>query len=180
MADLNDLQLIKKISEGDSKSFESLMMKYQNLIYGYNMKMLKNKEKAEDITQETWVKVIKNASGFKPTGQVRSWILSISRNLVIDHFRQSKKWVDLDDEKWESFEDTQEDIESLFSSQERSDSLKKAFDELNENQRIILSMILIEELSQSEVSVKLGMSVGAVKASLFRSREQLKKSMGAL
>lgn len=178
MGNSEDLHLIKNISQGDSKSFESLMLKYQKLVYGFNMKMLKNKEIAEDITQETWVKLVRNAHQFKPTGSVKSWVLSISRNLVIDHFRQTKKWMDLDDEKWDSIADTQSDIEELFALQERSEALKSAFDELSENQKIILSMILIEELNQSEVSVKLGISVGAVKASLFRAREQLRKTMG--
>lgn len=178
MANDEDLQFIENISKGDSKSFESLMLKYQKLVYGYNMKMLKNKQKAEDVTQETWMRVIKNAQNFKPMGSVKSWVLSIARNLVIDEFRQSKKWVDLDDEKWDLFEDTQPDLVNLFIANERSEALKIAFDGLPENQKIILSMILIEELSQSEVSVKLGLSVGAVKASLFRSRDYLKKTIG--
>lgn len=141
------------------------------------MKMLKNKQKAEDITQETWMKVIRNSKNFKPTGSVKSWILTIARNLVVDEFRQAKKWVDLSDEKWEAVEDPQSDIENLFVNNERNESLKAAFDTLTENQRVILSMILVEELSQSEISVKLGISIGAVKAVLFRAREQLKKTM---
>ena len=179
MANSEDQKFINDISKGNTKSFEALMLKYQKLIYGYNMKMLKNKELAEDITQETWIKVVKNSSSFKPVGSVRSWILSISRNLVIDHFRQAKKWIELDDEKWDLIEDTQGDIENIFTVHERSEALKIAFDTLPENQKIILSMILVEELNQSEVSQKLGLSVGAVKASLFRAREHLKKSMGA-
>lgn len=179
MANEQDLVLIKKISEGDSKSFESLMIKYQKLVFGYSVKMLKNRQKAEDVTQEAWMRVIKNSQHFKQTGSVKAWILSIARNLIIDEFRQNKKWIDLDDEKWESIEDPQIDLETLFSDQQREKALNLAFEELPENQKIILSMVLLEELNQSEVAVKLGMSVGAVKASLFRSREQLKKAMGA-
>ncbi len=178
MANDQDLILIKLISEGDSKSFESLMLKYQKLVYGYSFKMLKDKQKAEDVTQEAWMRVIKNSQNFKQTGSVKAWILSITRNLVIDEFRQSKKWVELEDEKWDAIEDTQSDLESLFAEHERGEALKAAFEGLAENQKIILSMVLIEELNQSEVAVKLGISVGAVKASLFRARESLKKALG--
>ena len=180
MANNEDLQLIEKISKGDSKSFESLMLKYQKLVHGYSMKMLKNVQKAEDVTQETWMRVINHSQNFKPTGSVKSWILSIARNLTIDEFRNNKRWIDLDDEKWDAIEDTQSDIENIFNTHERSEALKLAFETLPENQRVILSMILIEELNQSEVSIKLGISVGAVKASLFRAREQLKRAMGVL
>lgn len=180
MANEQDLVLIKRISEGDSKSFESLMLKYQKLVFGYSVKMLKNKQKAEDITQEAWMRVIKNSQNFKQTGSVKAWILSITRNLVVDEFRQNKKWIDLDDENWAAIEDPQDDLEKMFSDGERYAALTKAFSELPENQKIILSMILIEEMNQSEVAVKLGISVGAVKTSLFRAREQLKKNLEGL
>jgi RNA polymerase sigma factor (sigma-70 family) len=96
---------------------------------------------------------------------------------VIDEFRSQKKWTDLDDAEWNSIEDTQEDIESLFQSNEKNEQFKLAFSELPENQRVVLTMVLVEELSQSEVAVKLNTSVGAVKASLFRARETLKKKV---
>lgn len=177
MSNEQDQQILNKIAKGDSKSFESLLLKYQDLVYGYCMKMLKDKQKAEDCTQETWMKVIRNANQYKPTGSVKSWIMSISRNLVIDEFRSQKKWTDLDDAEWNSIEDTQEDIESLFQSNQKNDQFKQAFSELPENQRVVLTMVLVEELSQSEVAVKLNTSVGAVKASLFRARETLKKKV---
>lgn len=177
MSNEQDQQILNKVANGDSKSFESLLHKYQDLVYGYCMKMLKDKSKAEDCTQETWMKVIRNAHQYKPTGSVKSWIMSISRNLVIDEFRSQKKWTDLDEAQWNSIEDTQEDIESLFQSNQKNEQFKEAFSELPENQKIVLTMVLVEELSQSEVAVKLQTSVGAVKASLFRARESLKKKV---
>lgn len=180
MANVEDLKLMIGIAGGDSKCFESLMVKYQKLVFGYSVKMLKNKQKAEDVTQEAWMRVIKNSQNFSPTGSVKAWILSITRNLVIDEFRHSKKWVDLDDENWAAIEDPQRDLEDLFSEAERHTALTQAFADLPENQKIILSMVLVEELNQSEVAVKLGISVGAVKASLFRAREQLKKILGGV
>ena len=177
MSNENDQQILNKVANGDSKSFESLLLKYQDLVFGYCMKMLKDKQKAEDCTQETWMKVIRNANQYKPTGSVKSWIMSISRNLIIDEFRSQKKWTDLDDAEWNSIEDTQEDIETLFEANQKNEQFKQAFSELPENQKVVLTMVLVEELSQSEVAVKLSTSVGAVKASLFRARETLKKKV---
>lgn len=177
MSNEQDQQILNKVANGDSKSFESLLLKYQDLVYGYCMKMLKDKQKAEDCTQETWMKVIRNAHQYKPTGTVKSWVMSICRNLIIDEFRSQKKWTDLDEAEWNSIEDTQENIESLFQSNEKNEQFKEAFEELPENQKIVLTMILVEELSQSEVAVKLNTSIGAVKASLFRAREALKKKV---
>ena len=177
MSNKNDQQILNKIANGDSKKFESLLLKYQDLVFGYCMKMLNDKQKAEDCTQETWMRVIRNANQYKPTGSVKSWILSISRNLVIDDFRSQKKWIDLDEADWSSIQDPQEDVESLFEFNQKNEQFKQAFSELPENQKVVLTMVLIEELSQSEVAVKLSTSVGAVKASLFRARETLKKKV---
>jgi RNA polymerase sigma-70 factor (ECF subfamily) len=175
-----DQQILNKIANGDSKSFESLLLKYQDLVYGYCLKMLKDKQKAEDCTQEAWMKIIRNAHQYKPTGSVKSWIMSIARNLVIDEFRSQKRWADLDDADWNSIEDTQEDMESLFVENQKNEKFKQAFSELPENQKVVLTMILVEELSQSEVAVKLNTTVGAVKAGLFRAREALKKKVREL
>ena len=173
----DDLQLLKKIAERDSGAFEVLLNKYQNLIYGFCYKMLKDRQRAEDVTQETWLKVVLNAESFRPTGSVRSWILSIARNLVIDDFRSRKRWTDISEEAWASIDDPQQNIEKLFSDHESNELLNQAFAELPENQKVVLTMVLVEELSQSEVAAKLGTSVGAVKATLFRARENLRKSI---
>ena len=175
MSNDQDQQILAKIAEGELKSFEVLLLKYQDLVFGYSLKMLKNKEKAEDMTQETWMKVVRNAHQYRPTGSVKSWIMSIARNLIIDDFRASKKWKDLDDAEWNSIEDTQADIEKMFDESQKYDWFKSAFDELVENQKLVLTMILVEELSQAEVAAKLNTSVGAVKAALFRARESLRK-----
>lgn len=175
-----DQQILNKIANGDSKSFESLLLKYQDLVYGCCLKMLKDKQKAEDCTQEVWMKIIRNAHQYKPTGSVKSWIMSIARNIVIDEFRSQKRWTELDDADWNSIEDTQEDMESLFAENQKNERFKQAFSELPENQKVVLTMILVEELSQSEVAVKLNTTVGAVKAGLFRAREALKKKVRAV
>ena len=161
-----DWQILINISNGDSKSFLLLFNKFQNLVYGYCMKIIKNKEKSEEITQETWLRVIKNSKNYKPTAPVKSWIMSIARNLIIDDFRANKKWIELSDEAWDSIEDTHEDLEQLFLNNQNNNRMQEAFAELPENQKVILSMVLVEDLSQSEVAIKLNTSVGAVKASL--------------
>ena len=68
MSDDQDKQILIKIAKGDSKSFSILFEKYQNLVYGYSMKMLKDKQKAEDVTQEAWLRVVRNAEKYQPTG----------------------------------------------------------------------------------------------------------------
>ena len=64
MANDQDLKLMIGIAGGDSKCFESLMLKYQKLVFGYSLKMLKNIQKDEDVTQEAWMRVIKNSQNF--------------------------------------------------------------------------------------------------------------------
>ena len=103
MKQITDQDLIKKIAKGDSKAFESLFNKYGDLVYGVSCKLIKDRAKAEDMTQTTWIKVLTESKNFTADytskNSVKAWIMKINRNLIIDQFRSEKKWnsVDIDE-----------------------------------------------------------------------------------
>ena len=72
MSVTEDQQLLSQIAKGNSKAFGLLLEKYQDLVYGLSLKMVKDQSVAEDMTQETWMKVIKNADRYSPIGSVKS------------------------------------------------------------------------------------------------------------
>lgn len=172
-----DYELIKLIAKGDSKAFESLLAKYEDLVFGLSMKLVKDRSKAEDMTQETWMKVIKNAAKYSPIGSVKSWILQINRNLIMDHFREQKKWKDSDDIEDHEISDDSLDVSENIDSDEKQKSFQVAFANLDERQKIVLTMVIVEELSYSEIAQKLGLSVGAIKTIVFRAKNELKEKL---
>lgn len=170
-----DQELIKKIAKGDKQSFAILLEKYEDLIFSVSMKMIRDRIKAEDMTQETWMKVIKFSASYSPIGSVKSWILQMNRNLIIDHFREQKKWAYLEDIECIELSDERLDPFELIESEEQRKRLQQAFSGLDEREKMVLTMVIVEELSYSEIAQNLCLSVGAIKTIMFRAKNNLKE-----
>ncbi len=89
---LNDNELVQRFIEGDQESLEILILRHKSRVFSYIVLIVKNQELAEDIFQETFIKVIRSLKKGRYTenGKFISWVLRISHNLIIDHFRKEK------------------------------------------------------------------------------------------
>jgi RNA polymerase sigma-70 factor (ECF subfamily) len=90
MENLGDLKLIKQYLAGDEKSLDVLVKRYLKIIYGYSYRNVGNSADAEDITQETFLKVWKNIKKFDQSKSFKSWIFTIAKNTSIDYLRKKK------------------------------------------------------------------------------------------
>ena len=163
-----DQDLIKKIAKGDSKAFESLFNKYGDLVYGVSCKLINDRVKAEDMTQTTWIKVLTESKN-----SVKAWIMKINRNLIIDQFRSEKKWnsVDIDDTP-ELSDDHEIQIDQMISI-EQKDKFTKLFAQLDEREKIVLTMVMVDERNYAEIARELNISVGGIKTIVFRAKTKL-------
>jgi len=89
---LDDNELVQRFIEGDQESLEILVLRHKSRVFSYIVLIVKNQELAEDIFQETFIKVIRSLKKGRYTenGKFISWVLRISHNLIIDHFRKEK------------------------------------------------------------------------------------------
>lgn len=89
---LNDNELVQRFISGDQNALEILIHRHKNRVFSYILLIVKKQELAEDIFQETFIKVIRSLKKGKYTdnGKFISWVLRISHNLIIDHFRKEK------------------------------------------------------------------------------------------
>jgi len=88
----SDNELVQRFINGDQNSLETLVLRHKSRVYSYILLIVKNQELAEDIFQETFIKVIRSLKKRKyvENGKFISWVLRISHNLIIDHFRKEK------------------------------------------------------------------------------------------
>ena len=176
---MEDIELLKKISNGDSKAFESLMKKHQNAVYGLSLRILGASMLAEENVQETWIRVVRSAGTFQQQekASVLSWILKITKNLALN-ILDKRGWEDqLSDEKENQISDSAEDISTTLQKAEDMKALKKAIDSLPDRQRVVLVLWMHEEKSYSELAVEMGININAVKVLLFRAKENLEKAL---
>ena len=111
---MNDQELVQAYIKGDQSAIELLITRHRSKVYTYILLTIKNQQLAEDLFQETFIKVIQSLRGgkYKDNGRFLSWVIRIAHNLIIDHFRKEKQMNSV------SNDDTEVD---LFNSRKFSD-----------------------------------------------------------
>ena len=180
-----DFEAIRRVLEGDNSAFRLLQKKYKRIISSLIRRMIKNEDDVDDLTQETFIKAYNALPSFKFCYSFSSWIYKIASNTCIDFLRKKRfKTVSLDqpigDPEEENFLEIEDssyipDIRVL--SEERKKALVDAIEKLPENYRIIIKLRHEEELDYSEISIRLNIPLGTVKAHLFRARKILYDSL---
>jgi RNA polymerase sigma-70 factor (ECF subfamily) len=163
-----------------------LYREYYPKIVGY-LRRLVGETEAEDVAQETFVKISRTLDGFRGESQLSTWIYRIATNTAMDHHRrpsaiQSARQASGAAEGEESYEKSVVDDaplhDTLLIRKDMNECIRGLVNGLPENYRIVLTLADLEELSNAEIADVLGLSLDAVKIRLHRARLQLKKSMG--
>lgn len=172
--DKEDEGLIEKAKAGDTASFEALVKKYQEKIYGLaNYVCLGLKSEADDVYQETFISAFKNIAKFKGKSGFGTWLYRIAANNCWMRHRKKKS------EKHVSLEDIH-GLEDLAHTEELrrkelSESVTRALGRLSVDHRLAITLADIQGLSMEESAKVLKISVPAFKTRLFRARAALKK-----
>lgn len=174
--------LISEILSGNIQKFQSIIEKYHKKILNYFYRWTGNKEDAEDLTQEFFLKVFNNLKNYKPLFKFTTWIYKIAYNLAIDFKRKKRSHLSFDGESKEEkiiseiIENNEyEKITNASEQLEMQEKIKIALLNLPENQREAIILKIFEEKNYKEISEIMDISKSAVESLLFRARENLKK-----
>jgi RNA polymerase sigma-70 factor (ECF subfamily) len=163
---MTDEELVVSYYEGNNTAFDCLLERHNSSLFNYIYFIVKNKELAEDVFQETFIKAITmiQQGRYTETGKFRAWITRIAHNLIIDHFRQKKNentvsndTVSVDLLNNASLCDRT--IEDLLVQNQILADVRKLITQLPENQREVLEMRYYQDLSFKEISEITGVSI---------------------
>lgn len=188
---LADDVLVAYYSEGNNNAFDVLLTRHQAKVYNYILQMVKDRNLADDIFQETFVKAITTIKQgrYAEAGKFSAWVCRIARNLIIDNFRQEKveATVSTDDSNFDVLnrkdlsEDTIEDM--LIDSQIQAD-VRRIVKQLPESQREVLIMRYYKGLSFKEIADITGVSIntalGRMRYAILNLRRIAKENRIAL
>ena len=183
---LSDQELIKNYRSGDSDSLEHLILRHQEKVTSYVLNVVKNRHLADDIVQDTFLKVINTirSGAYKEEGKFIQWVMRIAHNLMIDYFRRQKKFPIA--ELGEGM-----DIFSTLPLQDRSvedaiiyeqilTDVKRMLKYLPEEQRRVVEMRLYEDLSFKEIAeitkVSINTALGRMRYALINLRKIAKEN----
>jgi len=185
-AGIDESVLVAQAKEGDTRAFGELVRRYEGKIFRLAQHVTQNREDAEDVLQETFMKAYEHLDQFKGDSKFYTWVVRIAVNQALMKLRRRKtdKSVSLD-EQIDTGEDTVvreiaawgEDPEEQFSREELGEILDTAIQSLEPPYRSVFVLRDIEELSTEETAEALGLSVPAVKSRLLRARLQLRERL---
>ncbi len=173
---------MKLLTEGSKsgeskKAFRLLFDRHGGLVLGYCTRLLTDRSLAEDVAQDVWMKVLKNASTYESRNQLRPWLLTIARNTSLNILRSRKSWVELDvendDASIEQNRTMDADVLTNLIAKGQAVSIRAQIDALPTAQRTALSLLTIENLTYEEIAAAMTLSVGAVKTHIHRGRQTL-------
>ena len=185
-AGMDETALVAQAREGDAGAFGELVRRYEGKIFRLAQHVTQNREDAEDVLQETFMKAYEHLDQFQGNSKFYTWIVRIAVNQALMKLRRRKtdKSVSLDD-TIDTGEDTivreiaawDEDPEQRFSREELGGILDSAIQSLEPPYRSVFVLRDIEELSTEETAEVLSLSVPAVKSRLLRARLQLREKL---
>ncbi|HEY4258216.1 MAG TPA: sigma-70 family RNA polymerase sigma factor [Candidatus Udaeobacter sp.] len=181
--DAEDVRLMRQVGRGDTSAFEQLIEKHQALVAGTVARMLGSNSDVEDIAQQVFIRVWKSARRYVPRAKFTTWLLKITRNLVFNELRRTKRHahVPLQSEPGAEDPPLKDEMnpapDASLLELELQRTIEEAILQLPETQRLALVLRRYEQLSYEQIAEILDLSVPAVKSVLFRARSELRSRL---
>ncbi|WP_424378550.1 RNA polymerase sigma factor [Muriicola sp.] len=175
MTQLEDSDLVSKTLQGDMKAFEVLVNRYKHMVFTLACRLLRNKEDAEEVAQDTFVKAFKALDAYAGDAKFSTWLYKIAYHHSLDHLRKKKRvlnTVSIDLNKPVALQVMNNVLEQL-EQQDRSRLVKAAIDRLSEEDAAIVTLFYFEDLSIREIAEIVLLSPQTIKVRLYRGRKQL-------
>ena len=166
---------IRRILEGDIEVFSLLVSKYQNLVFTICSRVFDNKEEAEDIAQESFIKCYQSLKQFKGESKFSSWPYTITYNTCMNHLKYKKRQTSVEDIANVADQDIieQDHIFAKLEQKEQTNLIQQALSKLELDEQMIIQLYYYEELPIKEISNILSLKIENIKIKLFRSRKKL-------
>lgn len=162
--------LIKRLANGDKDAMAELYTQTRSAVYGFSLSITKNGADAEDVLQDTYIKVWSASRSYNAKGTPMSWLLTIAKNLSLMKIRQRGKLQQLEPDEWESIaaEDTLGDVDDRH-------LLEAALNLLSDDERQIIMLHAVSGLKHREIASLLDMVLPTVLSKYHRALKKLRK-----
>ncbi len=189
LANLPDADVVALALEGRDSAHRELIKRYERPVFSLVFRMVGNRELAEDLTQDTFVKVLSHLERYRSDFKFSSWIFKIANNVAIDHLR--KKQLDTISIDGSPYSETPDDVESSrfdiaddaedaldeIEARELGSSIERAIAGLRPEYRACILLRHVEDRSYEEIAAALDLPLGTVKTYIHRARHQLREAL---
>jgi len=175
-----DVVLIESVKKGDTQAFRQLVDKYKDVSLSLACSILKDKEKAEDVLQDAFMKVFQKANGFKHQSAFSSWLYRIVVNTAYNELKRNKSYSDLDDlNSTESLANDKTAIQYL-KEEEQKTYVILALNRLKPDEALVLRLFYLCDMSLKEVQEITNFTSSKIKVDLHRGRKNMEMALRGL
>jgi RNA polymerase sigma-70 factor (ECF subfamily) len=174
--DVAETRLVERLRAGEAAALEELYVGYRKPIFGFLVRLARDRHVAEDLFQNTWVKVSKSAARLREDTQLKAWVFTIARN----EFRSYQRWQMVDVTRLFLFQRDQGEPDRAPHENMALAGIERGLAELGASDREVLLLVCAEGMEQEEAAKVLGISHAALRQRLGRARARLKDAMSRL
>lgn len=173
-----DRYYINKVLEGDVQAFSYLVDKYKDMTYTLAFRILKNRENAEEVAQDAFLKVYQNLGKFRSKSKFSTWLYRIVYNTAISKVRvKQKSTISIEDEKFYEIGDDEHDVNKSFDIENNKMILQRLLSKLDESDRALITLYYLDECKISEISEITGYNSSNIKVKLHRTRKKMQEEL---
>lgn len=180
MTSQNDLQCIRRIKAGDVRAFSEIVSRYQSKIFNIVYRIVENREDAEDLTQEIFVRIYKSIGKFREESELSTWIYRIAYNTTLSEFRKKRLVFTSIDDVQPLSEDSTDVVFEDREGEKQIELLEQALSKLSPEEVFLITLFYMEEKAISEIADVSDLTVSNVKVKLHRIRRKLAAGMEEL
>jgi RNA polymerase sigma factor (sigma-70 family) len=174
-----DIEPVRRCLAGDSAAFAGILEKYQDRIYSFALRLLKDPQAAEDAAQEAFVKAFRGLSSYNPAYPFSSWLFRIAHNACMDVLRAGNRTVSMDEEDFSDLPDPALGVEDSVAASLDSARIEALLASLPPLYSEVLLLQYREDMGPAEIARVINAPEGTVKARLFRARALVKTKLAA-
>ncbi len=174
-----DIELARRCLEGDSSAFSGLLEAYQDRVYSFALRLLRDPASAEDAAQEAFVKAFRGLASYNSAYPFSSWLFRIAHNACMDALRARNRTVSMDIEDFPDLPDPAQGVEDSVADSLDSARIEALLASLPPLYSEVLLLTYREDMGPAEIARVIGAPEGTVKARLFRARGLIRAKLAA-
>ena len=174
----DDRQLITRIGDWDQSAVRALLGRHQLRVYRFVLRIVRREAVAEEVTNEVFLEVWRNAGNYEGRSAVGTWLLSIAHNRAVSSLRRRRE-DELDEETAGAMPDDGDDPEVSLQKLDKAAQLRRCIEQLSAEHRTIIDLVYYHEKSINEISEVLSIPVNTVKTRMFYARKKLSELLQA-
>ena len=175
MEQWSDMEYVEKVQAGDAEYFAPLLERYSQPVFSLLVRIVGNREDAEELTQDVFLKVFRSLSSFRRNSSFATWLYRIAYNTAVSATRRPKReWMSFDDSGMERMaEETSDDEADEVFNEERQQRLEQALDQLRPGDRALILLYYQQKKTMEEIAKITGLTLSNVKVKMHRIRKKL-------